>query len=84
MRINQKWLLTQKKLFEDLNSSLPVEKMPIEYYKNIILQDETSQRYLELKNIAEIAYLIPGFLCFIVEWEDFEGYVYKLYTIIVI
>jgi hypothetical protein len=73
-------IIDTKKLFEDLNSSLPVEKMPIEYYKNIILQDETSQRYLELKGIAEIEYLIPGFLCFIVEWEDFEGYVYKLYT----
>jgi hypothetical protein len=69
-----------KKLFEDLNSGLPVEKMPIEYYTNIILQDETSQRHLELKGIREIEYLIPGFLCFMVEWEDFEGYVYKLYT----
>jgi hypothetical protein len=73
-------IIDSKKLFEDLNSSLPVEKMPIEYYKNIILQDESSQRYIYLKGIAEIEYLIPGFLCFIVEWEDFEGYVYKLYT----
>jgi hypothetical protein len=73
-------IIDTKKLFEDLNSNLPIEKMSIENYKNIILQDETSQRYLELKGIAEIEYLIPGFLCFIVEWEDFEGYVYKLYT----
>jgi hypothetical protein len=69
-----------KRIFDNLNSGLPVEKMPIEYYENTILQDETSQRYLKLKGMTEIEYLIPGFLCFMVEWEDFEGYVCKLYT----
>ncbi|GHT56808.1 hypothetical protein FACS1894109_06970 [Spirochaetia bacterium] len=69
-----------KPLFDELNQNAPPEKMPLEYYRDIILKDETSRRYLELNNIMEIDYLIPGLLCFIVHWTDFEGYVYKLYT----
>lgn len=69
-----------KTIFDKLNQNVTQEKLPLGYYKNKILEDETSRRYLELNEIMEVEYLIPGFLCFIVLWTDFEGYVYKLYT----
>jgi hypothetical protein len=53
----------------------------IDYYKNKIIEyrnffDERQQ----LSNIIEIDKIIPGFLCFIVCWDDnLKGYIYELY-----
>jgi hypothetical protein len=69
-----------KSFFDELNENMPKEIKSIEHYKNVILMDASSQRYLELNDIMRIENLIPGFICFIVHWTDFEGYVYKLYT----
>ena len=72
--------INTRELFTELNKALPKEKKTPEHYKNIILHHGISQGYLELADIKEVEYLIPGFFCFIASWIDFEGYVYKLYT----
>jgi hypothetical protein len=54
-----------KALFDELNENLPKEMKSTEYYKNIILEDASSQGYLELNDIARVENLIPGFICFI-------------------
>jgi hypothetical protein len=67
-------------LFKELDKNKPLEKLSMEYYKNIILQHNSSRGYVDIINIFEVEYFIPGYLCFIVYWRTGEGYVYKLYA----
>jgi hypothetical protein len=69
-----------KTYFNELDNKHKITKLSIDFYKNIILKHITSGRYIELLDIIEIDYFLPGYLNFIVYWRTGEGYVYKLYT----
>ncbi|MDR1095443.1 MAG: hypothetical protein LBL31_03565 [Spirochaetaceae bacterium] len=69
-----------KNAFDEINKDhLPVQ-LPIEYYRDIILWDNSSRGYIELLEITRLEYFVPGYLSFIAYWRTGEGYVYKLYT----
>jgi hypothetical protein len=69
-----------KNAFDEVDKNNSLINLPIEYYKNIILQHNSSRGYIELLDIMKVEYFIPGYLSFIAYWRTGEGYVYKLYT----
>jgi hypothetical protein len=72
-----------KDLFDELNKNKPDEILPIDYYRNVIMghkMAEIGNRNFELTGILEINSLIPGLLCFMVNWSVYQGYTYELYT----
>jgi hypothetical protein len=69
-----------KNAFDENNKDLLLIELPIEYYRGIILRDNSSRGYIELVEITRLKYFIPRYLSFIVYWRTGEGYVYKLYT----
>jgi hypothetical protein len=66
--------------FDEIDKSNSLINFSIDYYKNIIMQHNSSRGYIELLDIMKLEYFIPGYLNFIVYWRTGEGYVYKLYT----
>jgi hypothetical protein len=62
--------------------SPPEMVFDIDYYKNEIIgyRNFFDERQ-EISTIIEINNIIPGFLCFLVCWDDnLKGYIYELYT----
>jgi hypothetical protein len=69
-----------KNVFDEINKNSALIRQPMEYYRDVVLRHSSSRGYVELLDMMELEYFIPGYLCFVVYWRTGEGYVYKLYT----
>jgi hypothetical protein len=68
--------------FFDKNVNKPEMIYPIEYYQNSIIEyRQMFDDRQKISAIIEVKDIIPGYLCFLVCWDDnLKGYIYELYT----